>query len=228
LVGFGAEKVEAELRSLWPETKIWRLDRDQESSAAKTKDTIEAFYRSPGAILIGTELALFHLHAKIENIAVVSIDSYFALPEFRISEKIFNILLRLRQLTLKNFLIQTRDSGERILELALKGNTADFQHQELSERKKLKYPPFSTLLKISTRAGNAALTQALETLKDEHLSDYQTVIYDSVNKLGSGTDTWTNLLLRLPAGAWPDSKLNELLRQLPPAFFINVDPENLF
>ncbi|OJI06850.1 MAG: hypothetical protein COX02_00725 [Candidatus Vogelbacteria bacterium CG22_combo_CG10-13_8_21_14_all_37_9] len=228
LMGFGAEKVEAELNILFPNTKIWRLDSDHKRLAKKTEEIINTFYQSPGAILIGTELALFHLREKIDNVAVVSIDAYFTIPEFRINEKIFNILLRLRQLTLKNFMIQTREASEKILAFALKGNIADFQRQELVERKKLKYPPFSTLIKISVRANNHNLTQALETLKDEHLTKYQTIIYDSVNNLGTGADTWTNLLLRLPAGAWPESNLLILLRQLSPAFFINVDPDNIF
>ncbi len=228
LVGFGSEKVETELMASFPKAKIWRLDSDSERLAKKTEESIANFYQSPGAILIGTEMALFHLREKIDNIAVVSIDAYFAIPEFRINEKIFNILLRLRQLTLKNFMIQTREANEKLLDLALKGNTTDFQRQELFERKKLKYPPFSTLIKVSVQAKNEVLTQALETLKTDHLEDYQTIIYDSVSRLAGQSDAWTNLLLRLPAGVWPEPKLLELLRQLPPAFFINVDPENIF
>lgn len=228
LIGFGAEKIEAELKGLFPTGKIWRIDSDQGQTTKKTGEIIADFYRTPGSILIGTELALFQLREKIENIAVVGIDAYFAIPEFRINEKIFNILLRLRQLALKNFMIQSRAGGEKILDLARKGNSADFHRQELAERKKLKYPPFSTLIKISVKSQAVKLAEALETLKEEHLGDYQTVIYDSVSKMAGSSETWTNLLLRLPAGTWPELKLLELLRQLPPAFFINVDPENIF
>ncbi|MFA6415993.1 MAG: hypothetical protein WCW56_00720 [Candidatus Paceibacterota bacterium] len=227
LLGAGTDKIEAELKKLLPQTKILRLDSDTVKTPKKTEAIISDFYASPGSILIGTEMALFHLREKIENIAVVGIDSYFSVPEFRIGEKIFNILLRLRHLAVKNFIIQTRNPEEEILNLALKGNSTEFHRRELSDRQKLKYPPFSTLIKISVKSTDKQLVEALETLKEEHLSAWQTIIYDSFSNLRGG-EAQTNLLLRLPTGHWPKSEIIFLLRQLSPAFIINVDPENIF
>ncbi|KKS77943.1 MAG: Primosomal protein N' [Parcubacteria group bacterium GW2011_GWC1_43_11b] len=228
LLGSGTEKIEAELKKLLPQAKIWRLDSDQVKTGQKTVEIIRDFYSSPGAILIGTEMALFHLTEKIENIAITSIDAYFSIPEFRINEKVFNILLRLRHLAVKNFVIQTRNSEEEVLSLALNGNSTEFHRRELLERKKLKYPPFSLLIKISVKSSHLALVEALETLKEEHLTPWQTVIYDSFGPASLNHEATTNLLLRLPTTDWPKKEILDLLRQLPPTFVINVDPENIF
>ena len=228
LLGAGTDKIDTELKQLFPKTKILRLDSDTVKTAKKTEMIIRDFYASPGSILIGTEMALFHLREKIENIAVIGIDSYFSVPEFRIGEKIFNILLRLRHLAIKNFIIQTRNPEEEILDLALKGNSTEFHRRELGARQKLKYPPFSTLIKISIGSADHRLVEALETLKEEHLTAWQTIIYDSFSSPIRGGEAQTNLLLRLPAGDWPQPEIITMLRQLPPAFIVNVDPENIF
>jgi primosomal protein N' len=227
LLGAGSEKIESELHDLFPTTKVLRLDSDTVKNNKKLEIIIADFYASPGAILVGTEMALFHLREKIENIAIISIDSYFSVPEFRISEKIFNILLRLRHLAVKNFIIQTRNPEEEVLDLALKGNSSEFHRRELSDRQKLKYPPFSTLIKISTKSSDQHLVEALETLKEDHLSSWQAIIYDSFSKQNNG-QALTNLLIRLPAQEWPKKEILDLLLQLPPSFIINVDPENIF
>lgn len=227
LLGAGSDKIENELKKLFPNTKIFRLDSDIIKNHKKISVIIKNFYSSPGSFLIGTEMALFYLRDKIENIAVIGIDAYFSVPEFRISEKIFNILLRLRNLTIKNFVIQTRNPEEEILGLALQGNSTEFHRREINERKKLKYPPFSILIKISVKNNNKVLTETLETLKENHLSSWQTIIYDSISKNHHGEAT-TNLLLRLPSDQWPNKEILNLLNQLPPTFLINVDPENIF
>ena len=92
----------------------------------------------------------------------------------------------------------------------------------------LKYPPFSLLIKISVKSSHLALVEALETLKEEHLTPWQTVIYDSFGPASLNHEATTNLLLRLPTTDWPKKEILDLLRQLPPTFVINVDPENIF
>ncbi|MFA6445673.1 MAG: hypothetical protein WCW14_00270, partial [Candidatus Paceibacterota bacterium] len=113
-LGIGTEKIEEELRTRFPTLKIFKIDADTAPTHKRAYQTAEKFYASPGSVLIGTEMSLLYLTEKIENTAVISIDSFFALPDFRINERILGILLKIRSITSKIGIIQTRDSKEKI------------------------------------------------------------------------------------------------------------------
>jgi primosomal protein N' len=61
--------------------------------------TLEKFRAKPGSILLGTEMMLQYIHEKVENSVIISLDSLFSLPDFRIQEKILSMLITLRSHT---------------------------------------------------------------------------------------------------------------------------------
>ncbi len=229
LLGYGLEQILTELNQILPQAKIWRLDSDSVKTTKKATEIVKDFYEAPGGILAGTEMALYHLREKIDNIAVVGIDSFFTIPEFRISEKVFNLLLRLRSITLKNFLLQTQNEDEPIMRLAAKGDLTEFHRQELASRKKLKYPPYSVLIKISVATQNKEAQEGLSRLAKD-LAEYNPIEYDGFLGLSGSKNRQpaAHLLLRLSPTDWPNSKILAIFKTLSPAFIINVDPENIF
>ena len=86
-LGIGMERVHQELSEKFPSMKIFRIDSDSSPTQKIATKTIEAFYESPGSLLLGTEMALLYLSEKIDSTAIVSIDSFFSLPDFRVNEK---------------------------------------------------------------------------------------------------------------------------------------------
>jgi primosomal protein N' (replication factor Y) (superfamily II helicase) len=148
-LGIGSELVEEKIKEIYPKVNIFRIDTDNTPTHKKAQDTALKFYNSPQGILVGTEMALLYLTQKIENSAIVSIDSFFSIPDFRINERILNILLKIRSITDEYFIIQTRDIKQKVFDYAIKGNLVDFYREEISDREKLNFPPFTILIKIT-------------------------------------------------------------------------------
>jgi primosomal protein N' len=101
----------------------------------------------------------------------------------------------------------------------------DFYREEIDSRKKLQYPPFSTLIKITARGVKERVEKDMEYLKD-YLKEYKPLVFpafiETVNK-----KTINHALLKLEAKSWIKKSLLEKLRDLPPHIAVNVDPESL-
>ncbi|MCK5096181.1 MAG: primosomal protein N' [Candidatus Pacebacteria bacterium] len=224
-LGIGSQLTEKEVVETHPDAKVFRLDSDNATTHKRAATIASDFKNTPGSILIGTEMALSYMPASIDNVAVVSIDSLFALPDFRGNERIFNLLLRLYNKATKNFVIQTRNADAMIFEYLIKGNLMDFYRNEIAERKDLDYPPFKTFIKITLEGKKETVTQEMKKLTKE-LSQYDALAFPAFIQKIKGKYRM-HMLIKLNKQHWVDKKLLLVLRSLPPSFNINVDPENL-
>ena len=224
-LGIGIERVEQEIRKLFPDLKLFRLDKESVKSEKRALEIVNKFQESPGSVLLGTELSLFYLKKPIENVAIASIDSLFALPDFRINEKIFYTLLTLRSRAEKVFIIQTRNADETVFDYALKGSLADFYREEIDDRKKFLYPPYSVFIKLSIEGKKPAILEDAQTLA-KLLDEYNPNIYPSFSPSRRG-NTIMNVILKLQSESWPDDKLMKKIMSLPPQVAVRVDPESL-
>ncbi|MEK7208775.1 MAG: hypothetical protein AAB677_00770 [Patescibacteria group bacterium] len=225
-LGVGIEAVVKELAVRLPALKIFELDSDRIKTESQAAMLVKKFMATPGSVLIGTELAINHLKEKIENTAVAAIDSLFALPDYRINEKIFRLLIRLRALAGKSFLLQVRNVKSRLFELARRGSLLEFYQQDLAERREYHYPPFRLFIKITAAGAKEKVLLALKTL-EQKLAGYEFDVFPPSSGGHSSTEFALNLLLRLSSDRWPDPSLVKILRTLPPEYTVNVDPENL-
>ncbi|MEX0933819.1 MAG: hypothetical protein WD003_00970 [Candidatus Paceibacterota bacterium] len=224
-LGIGSERVEREVLTLFPQAKVFRLDKDSATTKTQVKKIIESFEKSQKGILVGTEMAVSHLEEETPHSAVVSVDSLFTIPDFRIHERVFALLLRLRSKTQKQFLIQTRLGNGEIFTNIIEGNLTNFYRHELALRKKFSYPPFSLFIKL-TRSGKKDLVEYDMAKLRTFLKKYDPVIFNALTQRGKTSYT-QHALLRLQRKEWPDDALRRLLGQLPPSFSIRVDPENI-
>jgi len=224
-LGIGTELVEKEIKTLFPDLKIFKIDADSANTHAKACQVAEKFFASPGAILIGTEMSLPYVSEKVQNSAVISMDSFFGLPDFRINERIINIILKIRGFTTKKFILQTRKPSERIWDYSMNGNLADFYRDEIADRKRLDYPPFTTLIKISLTGPKDFVVEEMSKLQaivDPYTIDvFPAFIPGFVGKF------IMHGLIRLPQKKWVDEDLLNKLKSLPPQFSVNIDPESL-
>ncbi|HUD03888.1 MAG TPA: hypothetical protein VMR73_00130, partial [Candidatus Paceibacterota bacterium] len=148
-LGIGTERVEEEIKQKMPGVKIFRLDKTSATTPLRAKKILTQWMENPGSVLVGTEFALSYIHNSIEAAAVASLDSLFALPDFRINERVFSLILKLRVLAEKNLLIQSRFPEQKAIQYGMKGNIGDFLRDELELREKISFPPFSTFIKVS-------------------------------------------------------------------------------
>lgn len=223
--GIGIEGVEEEIKNKFPNVKIFKIDSDSASTHKKALDIMAKFYTSPGSILLGTEMALLYLKDSVANSAVVSIDSFFSIPDFRVNEKVMNILLKIRACTSRNFLVQTRDIDQKILKYATAGNLADFYRDEIKEREALFYPPFSVPIKITLQGDKKTVLAGMETLQKD-MAPYEIDIFPAFIPIQKGKFSMHGII-KVKRGCWIDQELLHKLNSLSPQYTINVDPESL-
>lgn len=224
-LGIGTETVEEELKKAIPGISIMRFDRLSMTSHKKALMLAEKWYSTPGSVMVGTELALLYLDKPVDASAVASVDAFFSIPDFRINEKIFSIILRMRSITRKDFLLQTRKPDEPVLTYGIKGNIIDFYRSEIDERRRALFPPFGVFVKISYTGKREDALTSMEHIKT-HLTGYTVTVFPAFIATVKNQFIM-NALIRLRPGEWPDEALLEKLRALPPSYAINVDPESL-
>ena len=146
--GAGTQKVESEIKKILPKIKIFRLDSDVIKNPASQKKVINQFNREKTAILIGTQMIFEKNIRPVELVAVASIETILNLPDYRSSERVFEILSRLKKMSNNLFFVQTYNPENFAINCALKNNWKKFYQQEIKLRKTLNYPPFSQLIKL--------------------------------------------------------------------------------
>jgi len=222
-LGMGIELLEKRLKENFKEAKIFRIDGDVTGTSAKAKKVFDAFTKEEGGILIGTEMAISYLE-EVPYSAVVSIDSFFSIPDFRMNEKILNLLLSIREKTSKKFNLQTRDSDQTILPFIENGFVMDFYRNEIEQRKEFGFPPFSLFIKI-TFSGTADFIKTEEEKLGDYLKNYDVSFYSSFVSRIRGKMV-RNALIKIKSGS-VDLKLREKILSLPPNFSVDVNPDNL-
>jgi primosomal protein N' len=222
--GLGTERVAAELTAAFPEACIAVIDADHAVSDAEATRVATTFARDSKQILIGTERAVGYLPERIGSAAVASIDSLLALPEWNGHERIFSLLLRLREKCEHTLVIQTRQPDISVLTDVTTGNLLSMYERELSERKRFRYPPYATLIRIDAIAGRGK-TEPLITQAERVLAPWGCLRAPRTVALPNGMYR-DSLLVRL-INPWPDDALYEALRMLPPSVTAHIDPDSV-
>ncbi|MEK7213774.1 MAG: primosomal protein N' [Patescibacteria group bacterium] len=225
VVGIGIDLVVQKIKDKFPDITIFKIDSDSVSSEKTVHSIIHKFNEKPGSILIGTEMMLQYLHEKVENSGIISLDSLFSLPDFRIQEKILYMLIRIRTLTTQNFIVQTRKSDEKVFEYGLKGNMSDFYRTAIEERKKFNYPPFTVLIKITLEGKKDNIVKDMEQAQNI-LDPYEVEVFPAFTQTVRGNQVLHGLI-RIPYDKWPDQDLIQKIRLLSPSIVVKVDPETL-
>ncbi len=224
-LGIGIVQAEETIRRRFPDSQIFRLDRDSVKKHSEAQKLVAEFYKTPGAILIGTEMAIAYLTEPVATAAILSVNSLLTIPDFRMGEKVFRLLLTLREKAREHFLIQTRDPEMPLFQLATEGNISEFMRNELEIRHKLGYPPFSTLLKFSFEGGKAEGAAVMAEI-EKIFGTYHPVTFPSFIARVKGKYLM-NALIKVPPNEWPNPELLSLVRSLPPEIAVRVNPESV-
>lgn len=221
-LGIGTERVEEEVKKLFPHVPRFLFDGDHITTRTQAQKCIARLESSPNGILIATPMVVPYLSA-VDHIAVISIDSLFAIPDFRINEHMFTLVLALREKAEKSLLIQTRADDTTLLTQALTGDLASFIESELALRKTFLYPPYSTIIKITLRGTREELPAKIKKLK-MFLAPLEPLAPNTATKESKNIFRM-HLILKLKI--WPDEKLSAKLRTLPPEIAVDVNPDHL-
>lgn len=234
-LGIGTDTIFEEIKNKFPKSKIFKLDKEAVKTAKEAEKIVKEFENSFGSILIGTEMAFFYLKEKVNLSIIASFDSLWSIPNYKMSEKIIQLLLSIQEKTEKKLIIQTKNKNDPAI-LAFKSeNLLPFIREELEDRKNLNYPPFKRFIKITFLGDKEESIKAKISLK-EIFKEYEPDIFSgfiSKNK----NQYVTNALIKMDPKKWSLSELSHgslinqnlfnLLSSLPFSYEVSVDPEDL-
>jgi primosomal protein N' len=219
-LGIGIQRVEEEIRIKFPDIDIFKIDTDTTDTSEKSHAVYNDFIMRPGSVLLGTEMALTYLPDKIDHVAIVSLDSLFALPDFRIQEKIMYTLIRLRNSATQSIVIQTRRAEEKVFEYGLKGNLSDFYRATLEERRQC-----GTLIKLSIEGKKDPIAHQMAEIQ-KILEPCTIDIFPAFTASIRGNSI-IHGLIKIEPHTWPNVTLMNKLRALPPSVKVKINPESL-
>lgn len=217
-LGVGIERVEEAVKAL-TKLPVLRIDSDSTKTPKKVRETLAEFYEAKSAILLGTTMALPHLHTSVQTSVIASLDALLAVPNFAAEEQTFRTILTLREMTKDTVLVQTRNPNNAMLKHATSGAIASFIESELALRKKFKYPPYATFIKISVVGSKEYVIREMKKLV-KLLDGYEPRVFRGFVPMYAGKFA-LNVLVRF-TGKWPDDKLVTLLHSLPPSFVVQI------
>lgn len=224
-LGIGIDRVSEEIRRKFPDADLFKIDSDTTRTEKQVNDVLDKFRARPGSIILGTELALHHLNDRVDHVAVVSLDSLFSLPDYRVSERIMYTLIRLRAQAARSILVQTRRPEEHVFEYGLKGNLSDFHRLTLAERKEFRYPPFVVLVKLTNEGKKEVIAKNMAAAQ-KLLEPLEVDVFPAFTSTVRGHSV-IHGLIKMETHAWPDPEINAKLRSLPPGISVKVNPESL-
>jgi primosomal protein N' (replication factor Y) len=176
--GFGTEKIEEEVRRLFPKARIQRFDWDALKVKNKYQEVIRSFEKQQIDILIGTQMLVKGLDFDHVNlVGVLQADSMLAIPDFRINERVFQMLEQVsgragRKNDKGEVYIQLLKTEHPVIRFVQQHDYEGFYQFEMQARKDFQYPPFTRLIKITLKHKNQlrVLEAALELFsKINHL-----------------------------------------------------------
>lgn len=185
-MGLGTEKVEEDLKKLFPNKNIARADRDEVQSRLEMEELITRMENQEIDILIGTQMIAKGLDFNnLKLVGLLLADISFNLPDFRAGEKSFQLITQMSGRSGRHVkenesagkvVIQTYNTEHESILFAKNHDYEGFVQTELMHRKQLNYPPFHKLaaLKIQSLDVNKAkeaanyLAQKAEALKNKY------------------------------------------------------------
>jgi primosomal protein N' (replication factor Y) (superfamily II helicase) len=165
MLGSGTQKVEEELRLLFPQARLRRMDSDTVKGRNAYDSLLQQVDRQEVDILLGTQMiAKGHDFPAVTLVGIVDADTGLNLPDFRSAEKTFQLITqaagRAGRGTLGGkVIIQTMNPNHYSIQHSRTHDYAGFYNEEIAYRIELHYPPVSRMIKLefkSTKENYAA------------------------------------------------------------------------
>lgn len=155
--GLGSEKVETEIKSIFPAARVLRWDWETTREKDAHEMILTHFLNHQADILVGTQMIAKGLDLPLVTlVGIVLADVGLTLPDPFASERVFQLLTQVagragRADLPGRVILQTFLPENPVIQMAAKHDYAAFFQWELENRRKLGYPPFARLLRLEYR-----------------------------------------------------------------------------
>jgi len=235
--GVGSERVESAVKRQFPAARVLRWDRDTAKTRLAHEQLSQAFAERRADVLVGTQMIAKGLDLPaVTLVGVISADIALFLPDFRASERAFQLLTQVagragRGERPGRVLVQTFNPEHFCIQAAARHDYGVFMEAELSARERYDYPPFRRFVKFTFEHADrytaqieaTALAGRLERLIADLALDQADIVGPAPALLERlrGHYRW-HVILRAPD---PLPILHELTGEdLPPGWSVDVDP----
>lgn len=152
--GYGTEKIEDEIRSIFPEARIARMDLDTTHTRNAYERLINDFSMGKNNLLIGTQMVTKGLDfGKVSVVGILNADSMLNYPDFRAYEQAFMMMSQVsgragRKGKRGEVILQTKTPDLPIIQYVVHNDYPTFFKELLDERREFHYPPFYHLVYV--------------------------------------------------------------------------------
>ena len=182
-LGYGTQKLEAELGKYLTDMTVMRMDADTTSGKLAYDRMLEDFRKGRADILLGTQMvAKGHDFPKVTLVGVALADTSLYVSDFRAAERTFSLLTQVigragRALDGGVAVIQTFAPKNEIIRLACLQDYDKFYEGEIAIRRELSYPPFCDMVQLTltaddetelSRSAKALHQMIVDKIKDKY------------------------------------------------------------
>ena len=152
--GAGTQKIEEEVKKLFPDEKVLRMDMDTTRGKDMHEQILSAFRRGEASVLIGTQMIAKGLDfPNVTLVGVIAADMTLNLPDYRSAERTFQLVTQVagragRADAPGKVVVQTYDPDHFAIDLAAKQDYRAFFQREAHNRKRGLYPPYAVIARL--------------------------------------------------------------------------------
>jgi len=220
--GFGTEKIEDEIKLIFPDARVSRMDLDTTRSKKSYDKIITDFEQYKVDILIGTQMVSKGLDfERVSLVGILNADNMLNFPDFRAHERAYQLMAQVsgrsgRKNKRGTVILQTSSPEHAIIGQVIRNDYKAMYATQCEERKLFKYPPFYRIIQIVLRHRDPNIVnQAANRLA----ADLRAVFGDRI--LGPNKPVVSrvqnlyikHILLKIENEASPE-KAKEILRQI--------------
>ena len=152
--GIGTQKIEEEIKLIFPNINVLRLDKDTTSRKGEFENILNDFKNKKADVLIGTQMLSKGLDFEnVTLVGVLSADMILKFPDFRSSETTFQLITQVagragRSEKEGKVILQTYDTDHYAIRHAIKYEFKGFYEDEIKIRKAFEYSPFNNMISV--------------------------------------------------------------------------------
>lgn len=164
-LGLGTEKLEENVRQLFPNAEIARMDRDTTNRKGAVLKFLKGLKNRTIDILIGTQMvAKGHDFPHITLVGIICADLSLNFPDFRAAERTYQLLAQVsgragRGTQPGRVILQTYNPEHYSIEYAKSQDFRSFYEREIADRHTLNYPPFTRMIQLKISGKDRVLTR---------------------------------------------------------------------
>ncbi len=157
-MGFGTERLEDQIKIMFPQARVSRMDLDTTRAKNAYQNIIQDFENGNVDILVGTQMISKGLDfERVSLVGIFDVDRIINFPDFRATERAFQLITQVsgragrRAGRQGRVLVQTSNTAQPLLEKIINNDYEGMYEAEIVERQAFSYPPFTRLITLTVK-----------------------------------------------------------------------------